>query len=48
MKRSLLSGLIALLLITLAGPAQAADTQLILATGGTAKALRDAYLGVGH
>jgi hypothetical protein len=36
MKRSLLFGLIALLLITLAGPAQAADTQLILATGGTA------------
>ncbi len=36
MKRSLIFGLVGLLLVALAGPAQAADTQLILATGGTA------------
>jgi hypothetical protein len=36
MKRSLLLALTGLLLMVLAAPAQAADTQLILATGGTA------------
>ncbi len=36
MKRSLIFGLVGLLLVALAGPAPAADTQLILATGGTA------------
>ncbi|MBI5896918.1 MAG: TAXI family TRAP transporter solute-binding subunit [Desulfobacterales bacterium] len=36
MKRFLIFGLMGVLLLALAGPAQAADTQLILATGGTA------------
>lgn len=36
MKRTLLFALMGIMLVALAGPAQAADTQLILATGGTA------------
>ena len=36
MKRSLRFALIGMLLLALAGPVQAAETQLILATGGTA------------
>jgi hypothetical protein len=36
MKKSLLIGLLGVLLLSQAGPAPAADTQLILATGGTA------------
>ena len=35
MKRSLRFALIGMLLLALAGPVQAAETQLILATGGT-------------